>query len=137
MIVTFWQDDAHFQHRHQVVYVAVDALRHPRILQEELQKVKTTQTEKQRGRTDRDIEHVRVPGSSWLFLYRLSTPHDAPGRWKLQRMVCLQRTIVSLASLVPAPPLKLSTDGHKYRELHLYSLQETLQVRDNTKASVQ
>lgn len=31
-VVTFWQDHAHFQNWHQVVYVAVDALCHSRVL---------------------------------------------------------------------------------------------------------
>ena len=61
-----------------------------------------------------------IPGSSWLFLCHLLTPHDAPGQWKLRQTVCLQRRIVSLASLAPAPPLKLSTHTYKHtRDLSL------------------
>lgn len=59
--------------------------------------------------------NVLLPGSLWPFLYHLLKPHDAPGQWKLQQMVCLQRIKASLASLGPVPPLELSTqsDPHK------------------------
>lgn len=62
-----------------------------------------------------EIECVWIPGSSWRFLYCLLTLRDAPGQWKLQQMVCLQRTIASLASLVPVPPPELSTQSDPHR----------------------
>lgn len=71
-----------------------------------------------------DIKCVWIPGSSWRFLYRLLTPRDAPGRWKQQQTVCLQRTIACLASQAPVPPRELSTqsDPHKKSSYSMVSL---------------
>lgn len=68
---------------------------------------------------------VRIPGSSWRFLCRLLAPRDAPGRWMLQQMVCLQRTTASLSSRAPAPPLELSISSEPNRK-YVSNLQNLL-----------
>lgn len=59
-------------------------------------------------------ERVWIPGSSWRFLCRLLTLHDAPVRWTLQQTVCPRKTIACLSTLGPAPPPELSTQSQPH-----------------------